>query len=129
MIKNVFIRLYLVLFIFFIAMVSMIAVVDMMGSTGKIYSARVLERTFIKPTSLPVIDTCLENPSAECSYQPGESTTRYGLAVDLMGDIEVYPVPKSYFYSVKENHHIPVRKKKGFLTGIVYANNVKFETK
>lgn len=118
------------IFLILILLVALLAlaIFDVMGSTGTIYPAKVVERTFIKPTTIPVIDTCTEDPSPQCYYQPGRSTTRYGLAVDVMGEIEIYPVPKSYFYSVDENHHIPVHKKQGLLTGIVYANNVDFVT-
>lgn len=103
--------------------------IDYYGAEERIDSAEILDKRFVQATTIPIVDTCLENPDPDCNYRPGHSKTIYALVGYSRRQVDIYPVPKSYFYTVQEKEHIPVHKKEGFITGILYENNILYSMK
>ena len=115
--------------LFLLVSVMVTGAVDYYGADQYIRSAKVVYKKFILQTDLDLVDPCGDSMDEDCIYITGHSQTRYGL-VAIVGDrARVFPVPKSYFYTIEENHHIPIQQKRGFLTGLLYSERIDYPLK
>ena len=126
---NRLLRLLMVVIAFLVVATTLTASVDILGADTVMNTGEVVHKKMIPESPIPVIDTCQESLDPECLYELGPGSTRYGLVLCTGTDARLYPVPKSYYYTVRKQEHIPVLKSRGFLTGIVYADNIYYPIK